>query len=51
MTANDVPTDPSVLNTTALSYIPAIDCIELVADIDGICAVPEMEGELEVLPK
>jgi len=47
MTTTTVPTDPSVLNTTVLSNFSAIDRIDLVANLAGICAVPEVEGELE----
>jgi len=47
MTADTVPTDPSVLNTTVLSNFAAINRIDLVADLAGICAVPEVERELE----
>jgi len=47
MTADTVPTDPSVLNTTVLSNFAAIDRIDLVGDLAGICAVPEVERELD----
>lgn len=47
MTADTVPADPSVLNTTVLSNFAAIDRIDLVADLAGICAVPEVERELD----
>ncbi|WP_336035375.1 twitching motility protein PilT [Halobacterium yunchengense] len=47
MTADTVPTDPSVLNTTVLSNFAAIDRIDLVADLAGICAAPEVEHELD----
>jgi predicted nucleic acid-binding protein len=47
MTADSVPANPNVLNTTVLSNFAAIDRIDLVADLAGICAVPEVETELE----
>lgn len=47
MTSDTVPTNPNVLNTTVLSNFAAIDRIDLVADLAGICAVPEVERELE----
>jgi predicted nucleic acid-binding protein len=47
MTADTIPTDPSVLNTTVLSNFAAIDRIDLVAGLAGICAVPEVEHELD----
>ena len=40
MTANTIPSDPSVLNTTVCSNFSAIDRIDLVADLTGICASP-----------
>jgi len=47
MTANTIPSDPSVLNTTVCSNFSAIDRIDLVADLTGICAVPEVKRELD----
>ena len=47
MTADAIPTEPSVLNTTVLSNFAAINRVDLVADLVGICAVPEVENELE----
>jgi hypothetical protein len=41
MTADTVPTDPSVLNTTVLSNFAAIDRIDLVADLAGILPPPK----------
>lgn len=46
MRADDVPSDPSVLNTTALSNFAYIDQMQLLVDISGICTVPVVQDEL-----
>lgn len=46
MTEDTVPTDPSVLDTTVLSNFAAIDRIDLVADLTGICTAPTVHEEL-----
>ena len=46
MTDDDVPSDPSVLNTTVLSNFAYIDQIQLLADLSRICAVPVVREEL-----
>jgi len=40
MTGNDIPANPSVLNTTVLSNFAYIDQLWVVAGLSGICAVP-----------
>ena len=47
MTGDDVPVDPSVLNTTVLSNFTYIDQLWVVAGLSGICAVPIVREELE----
>lgn len=47
MTHGDVPTNPSVLNTTVLSNFAYIDQLWVVAGLSGICAVPVVRKELE----
>ncbi|AEM58691.1 conserved hypothetical protein [Haloarcula hispanica ATCC 33960] len=47
MTGNDLPANPSVLNTTVLSNFAYIDQLWIVADLSGICTVPVVRGELE----
>ena len=46
MTRSPVPPNPSVLNTTVLSNFAHIDEVGVVADIDGVCAVPVVREEL-----
>jgi predicted nucleic acid-binding protein len=47
MTGEDVPPNPSVLNTTVLSNFAYIDQLWVVADLSGICTVPVVRKELE----
>ena len=47
MTGNDLPADPSVLNTTVLSNFAYIDQLWVVAGLSGICTVPVVREELE----
>jgi predicted nucleic acid-binding protein len=47
MTGNDLPANPSVLNTTVLSNFAYIDQLWVVADLSGICTVPVVREELE----
>ena len=47
MTGNDLPADPSVLNTTVFSNFAYIDQLWVVAGLSGICTVPVVRGELE----
>jgi predicted nucleic acid-binding protein len=47
MTGNDLPANPSVLNTTVLSNFAYIDQLWAVADLSGICTVPVVREELE----
>ena len=47
MTGDDIPVDPSVLNTTVLSNFAYIDQLWVVAGLSGICAVPIVREELE----
>ena len=47
MTGDDVPANPSVLNTTVLSNFAYIDQVWVVADLFGICTVPVVREELE----
>ncbi|MFC7326097.1 twitching motility protein PilT [Halorubrum rutilum] len=46
MTGNDLPANPSVLNTTVLSNFAYIDQLWVVADLSGICTVPVVREEL-----
>jgi predicted nucleic acid-binding protein len=47
MTSEDIPSDPSVLNTTVLSNFAYIDQLWVDAGLSGICAVPVVREELE----
>ena len=47
MTGNDLPANPSVLNTTVLSNFAYIDKLWVIADLSGICTVPVVGEELE----
>lgn len=47
MTGDDIPANPSVLNTTVLSNFAYIDQLWVVAGPTGICTVPVVRGELE----
>jgi len=47
MTGNDLPANPSVLNTTVLSNFAYIDQLWVVAGLSGICTVPVVREELE----
>jgi len=47
MTAEDIPANPSVLNTTVLSNFAFIGQLWVVADLSGICTVPVVRKELE----
>jgi predicted nucleic acid-binding protein len=47
MTGNDIPANPSVLNTTVLSNFAYIDQLWVVAGLSGICTVPVVRQELE----
>lgn len=47
MTTDDVPSNPSALNTTGLSNFAYIDQLWVVADLSGICTVPVVRKELE----
>ena len=47
MTDDDIPANPSVLNTTVLSNFAYIDQLWVVAGLSGICAVPVVRRELE----
>ena len=46
MADDDVPSNPSVLNTTVLSNFAYIDQVRLLAGLSGICAVPVVREEL-----
>jgi predicted nucleic acid-binding protein len=46
MTGNDVPANPSVLNTTVLSNFAYVDQLWVVA-LFGVCTVPAVREELE----
>ncbi|THE64617.1 twitching motility protein PilT [Salinadaptatus halalkaliphilus] len=46
MTGDDIPANPSVLNTTVLSNFTYIDQRWVVADLSGICTVPVVHEEL-----
>lgn len=45
MTEDDIPSNPSVLNTTVLSNFAYIDEIEIVARLSDICTVPVVREE------
>jgi len=47
MTGDDIPANPSVLNTTVLSNVAYIDQLWVVAGLSGICTVPVVREELE----
>jgi len=47
MTGDEIPANPSVLNTTVLSNFAYIDQLWVVAGLSGICAVPVVREELE----
>jgi predicted nucleic acid-binding protein len=47
MTSDEIPANPSVLNTTVLSNFAYIDQLWVVADLSGICTVPVVREELE----
>jgi len=47
MTADEMPSNPSVLNTTVLSNFAYIDEVWVLADLAGICTVPVVREELE----
>lgn len=47
MTADTVPAEPSVLNTTVLSNFAYIDRVNLLAALAGVCTVPAVREELE----
>jgi len=47
MTGDDLPANPSVLNTTVLSNFASIDQLWVVADLSEICTVPVVCEELE----
>ena len=47
MTGDDIPANPSVLNTTVLSNFAYIDELWVVADLSGVCTVPVVREELE----
>jgi predicted nucleic acid-binding protein len=46
MTGDDIPANPSVLNTTVLSNFAYIDQLWVVADLSGVCTVPVVREEL-----
>jgi len=47
MTGDDIPPNPSVLNTTVLSNFAYIDQLWVVTGLSGICTVPVVREELE----
>ncbi|CQH64756.1 PIN domain protein (plasmid) [Halobacterium hubeiense] len=47
MTGDDIPANPSVLDTTVLSNFAYIDQLCVVAGLSGICTVPVVREELE----
>jgi len=47
MTGDDIPANPSVLNTTVLSNFASIDQLWVVADLSGICTVSVVREEFE----
>jgi hypothetical protein len=49
MTGYEIPTNPSVLNTTVLSNFAYIDQLWVVAGLSGICAVPDVREELKTV--
>lgn len=46
MTADDIPAQPSVLNTTVLSNFAYIDQLWVVTELSDICTVPVVREEL-----
>jgi predicted nucleic acid-binding protein len=46
MTDANLPSNPSVLNTTVLSNFAYLDQVEIVAGLSGICTVPFVRDEL-----
>ena len=44
--SGDVPSNPSVLDTTVLSNFAYVDQVGLLAGLSGICAVPVVQDEL-----
>ena len=46
MSDDDIPANPSVLNTTVLSNFAYIDQLWMVTGLSGICAVPVVRKEL-----
>lgn len=46
MTDENIPSHPSVLNTTVLSNFAYIDHLQLLASLSGICTVPVVREEL-----
>ena len=46
MTGNELPANPSVLNTTVLSNFAYIGQLWVVADLSGICTVPVIREDL-----
>lgn len=46
MTTDDVPSNPSVLNTTVLSNFAYVEQVQLLAGLSGICVVPVVREEL-----
>jgi len=47
MTDDEIPANPSVLNTTVLSNFAYVDQLWVVAGLSGICAVPVVRKELK----
>ena len=47
MTGDDIPANPSVLNTTVLSNFAHIDQLWVIEGLSGICTVPVVREELE----
>jgi predicted nucleic acid-binding protein len=47
MTADDIPANPSVLDTTVLSNFAYIDQLWVVAGLSDICTAPVVRDELE----
>ena len=47
MTTDDIPANPSVLNTTVRSNFACIDQLWVVEGLSGICTVPVVREELE----
>jgi len=47
MRDDEIPANPSVLNTTVLSNFAYVDQLWVVAGLSGICAVPVVRKELK----